>query len=40
MDQAEPLLSVRDLRTTFTSEDGDVPAVAGVSYDVARGDVL
>ncbi len=40
MTQPEILLSVRDLRTTFASEDGDVPAVAGVSFDVARGEVL
>ncbi len=37
---ADPLLSVRDLRTSFVSDDGDVPAVAGVSFDVERGEVL
>ncbi len=36
----EILLSVRDLRVTFASQDGNVPAVAGVSFDVKRGEVL
>ena len=36
----EPLLSVKDLNVTFPSEDGDVLAVRGVSYDVQRGEVF
>jgi oligopeptide/dipeptide ABC transporter ATP-binding protein len=38
--EPETLLSIRNLRTTFISDDGDVPAVAGVSFDVQRGEVL
>ncbi len=34
------LLSVRDLRVTFPSDDGAVEAVRGVSYDVHRNEVF
>jgi peptide/nickel transport system ATP-binding protein len=36
----EPLLSVRNLRTEFATRDGLLPAVADVSFDLARGEVL
>jgi oligopeptide/dipeptide ABC transporter ATP-binding protein len=36
----EPLLGVRDLRVSFATEEGEVPAVAGVSLDLAAGEVL
>ena len=35
-----PLLEVRDLRTTFQTDDGPVGAVDGVSFELERGKVL
>jgi peptide/nickel transport system ATP-binding protein len=35
-----PLLSVRDLRVQFSSDEGAVNAVNGISYDVSPGEVL
>src|SRR5690606_4160533 len=36
----EPLMSVRDLRVSFATEDGLFPAVRGVSFDVLPGQCL
>src|SRR5262245_62903415 len=37
---AEPILSIRDLTVEFSTEDGLVQAVSGVSYDLHAGEVL
>ncbi|HZU72600.1 MAG TPA: ABC transporter ATP-binding protein [Acidimicrobiales bacterium] len=37
---AEAVLSVRDLRVTFASDDGPVKAVSGLSFDVHENEVL
>jgi len=35
-----PLLEVRDLHKTFTTEQGDIPVLQGVNLDLARGERL
>lgn len=34
------LLSVRQLRTSFMTRDGEVQSVRGVSFDVREGEVI
>lgn len=40
MTSPTPLLSIRDLRTYFETEDGVVKAVDGISFDLERGQTL
>jgi peptide/nickel transport system ATP-binding protein len=40
MSEASPLLQVRDLQVRFKTPDGDVHAVKGASFEIARGEVL
>ncbi len=40
MASAAPLLEVRDLKTCFDSEQGEVRAVDGVSFHIGRGETL
>ncbi len=40
MNAREPLLSVRDLAVSFTTEEGVVPAVDGVDFELGAGEVL
>lgn len=40
MSEKQPLLSVQDLHTTFTTDGGTVHAVNGVSYDLNPGEIL
>ena len=39
-DVPAPVLSIRDLRVTYRSRDDRIPAVRGVSLDLAPGEVL
>ena len=36
----ESVLSVRDLKITYRTQAGDVPAVRGIDLEIGRGEVL
>jgi len=38
--ESEPLLTVRDMRTSFPSKNGEFAAVDGVSFSIKRGEVV
>jgi len=40
MSGSEPLLSVRDLKTTFSTEEGELTAVDGIDFDVNAGETV
>ncbi|MFC4549499.1 MULTISPECIES: ABC transporter ATP-binding protein [Halorussus] len=40
MTETQPLLSVRNLKTTFETDEGDVQAVDGVDFDVNQGETV
>ncbi|NHN58340.1 MULTISPECIES: ABC transporter ATP-binding protein [Halorussus] len=40
MTDTEPLLSVRNLRTTFTTDEGVVQAVDGIDFDIREGETV
>ncbi|PYZ99080.1 peptide ABC transporter ATP-binding protein [Alteribacter lacisalsi] len=40
MEQEQPLLDVRDLKTYFHTENGTVPSVDGVSFHINKGEVV
>jgi oligopeptide transport system ATP-binding protein len=40
VDHSSPLLEVRNLETSFSSDDGTVQAVRGISFEVARGETV
>ncbi|WP_323192930.1 ATP-binding cassette domain-containing protein, partial [Halostella sp. PRR32] len=40
MSTNEPLLSVRDLQTTFTTDEGTLTAVDGLDFDIHEGETV
>ena len=40
MSENENILSVKDLRTSFSTDNGEVMAVNGISFDLDRGKIL
>ncbi|HEY3798225.1 MAG TPA: dipeptide ABC transporter ATP-binding protein [Caulobacteraceae bacterium] len=40
MTQADPILAIDDLKVTFATHDGEVPAVRGVSLNIVAGECL
>ena len=40
VDKEKPLLALRDLAVSFETDEGELRAVQGVSFDIGRGEIV